>query len=138
MRLLTSIMNAVRSFNEGNGAAATPAVTNPQKLALGQAVIVVLIVLGFNLDSDTQQVLLGLSAALGASLPLSDAVVRHGRATNAPTLLRAQQDEAEQAPGADPIPAIPRRGLTEAQRQELLDLRAQLLAAQRTAERERP
>jgi hypothetical protein len=141
MKLLVNIMNAVRSFNEGDGAAATPAVTNPQKLALGQAVIIVLIVLGFDLDSDTQQLLIGLSAALGAALPLSDAVVRNGRARGAESLVLAQQQEAKHRAAAeldaDGLPTIPREGLTSVQRQELLDLRAQLLAAQRTAERDR-
>jgi hypothetical protein len=127
MRLLGNILAAVKAFSAGDGASATPAVTNPQKLALGQAVIVVLIVLGFNLDDETQKTLLTLSAALGAALPISDAVVRHGRSSNAPAVVAAQATEAAQKEVAA-TPTAAAQGITREQWQALLERRIALAA----------
>jgi hypothetical protein len=68
-------------------------------------VIVVLIVLGFDLDAQTQQLLLGLSAALGAALPISDAVVRHGRASNIDKIAAVKAGEVAQDATTPPPPA---------------------------------
>jgi Na+/glutamate symporter len=76
-------------MTEGGAPFATPKVTRPQQFALGQAAIVVLIVLGFDLDDTTQQLLIGLSAVLGAALPASDAAIRRARAQNAPQIAAA-------------------------------------------------
>jgi hypothetical protein len=93
----------------------TPDVTKVQQFALGQAVVVVLIVLGVNLDDSTQQLLLGLSAAL----PLSDAVVRRSRSANVDKLAQVQQ-EGDDDSGT---------GLTDAEREQVLAGLARLSAA---------
>ncbi|HEV7495269.1 hypothetical protein [Baekduia sp.] len=92
MALLTSLRKAWDAVFNGSTGFKTPDVPRAQQLALGQAIIVVLIVLGFDLSDGTQQTLLGLSAAIGAALPVSDAVVRHGRANNVQELAAVQAE----------------------------------------------
>jgi hypothetical protein len=109
---------------------AMPAVTNVQALALGQAVIVVLIVLGVDLDAGTQQLLLALSAAIGAGLPLSDAVIRQGRSKNAAEVAKAKATVAaatSSTPGeGDAAPEADDLGLDETARAALLTRLMQL------------
>jgi hypothetical protein len=122
MILLRRLSSAWRAITQGDTGFATPDVTRTQQFALGQAVIVVLIVLGFDLDEQTQQMLIALSASLGAALPLSDAVVRHGRANNIDKIARvkgaAPADDAapataEAAPGALALSDDERREIRE-------------------------
>jgi hypothetical protein len=120
MGLLSRFAAAWSSITQGQSGFATPDVTRAQKVALGQAVVTVLVVLGFDLDASTQQLLIGLSAALAATLPISDAVVRHGRAANAESIAKAR-DEQGDAPVPDQL------GLGDADRAAVL---ADLLALQ--------
>jgi multidrug resistance efflux pump len=96
--LFQRLISALSSLNQGGAPFATPKVTRPQQFALGQAAIVVLVVLGFNLDATTQQALIGLSAVIGAALPASDAAIRRARAQYAPQI--AEASEATASSGA--------------------------------------
>jgi hypothetical protein len=72
---------------------ATPRVTLPQKLALGQAVVAVLIVLGFSPDTETQQLIIGLSALVAAALSGSDAAIRRNRSEFAERIAAASSQQ---------------------------------------------
>lgn len=88
------------SDEDPDKAFATPRVTLPQQLALGQAVVAVLIVLGFDLDADTQQLIIGLSALLAAALPASDAAIRRKRSEYADRIATANTQMASAPPAA--------------------------------------
>jgi hypothetical protein len=117
--LLSSLASAWRSFFQGASGHQTPDVTRAQQLAIGQAVLAVLAVFGFDLDEDSRQLVLGLAAVLAAALPISDAVVRQARAKNAVDIQVARNDAA-----ADEAAAV--RAIAPEQRARLLALRARL------------
>jgi hypothetical protein len=118
-RLLSSLASAWRSFFQGASGHQTPDVTRAQQLAIGQAVLAVLVVFGFDVDEDARQLVLGLAAVLAATLPISDAVVRQARAKNATNIQAARKDAA-----ADDAAAAP--AIAPEQRARLLALRARL------------
>jgi hypothetical protein len=118
-RLFSSLARAWRSFFQGASGHQTPDVTRAQQLAIGQAVLAVLVVFGFDVDEDARQLVLGLAAVLAAALPISDAVVRQARAKNATNIQAARESAA--ADGAAAVPAI-----APEQRARLLALRARL------------
>jgi hypothetical protein len=101
----------IGKFLSGDQALTTPDVTKVQALAIGQAAIAVLVVLGFNLDDDVKNAIITLSIALAAALPVSDAVVRQARAKNARGIAEARLLSKRQSKrgrislGADPPPA---------------------------------
>jgi hypothetical protein len=95
----------------------TPDVTRTTVIALGQAIVAVLVVFGFDVDDDTQQLILALSGALAVVLPLSDAVIRSGRARNADKIAVAQAEAAKADDGL---------ALTAEERQRLWELRRRL------------
>ncbi|WCB93183.1 hypothetical protein DSM104299_01889 [Baekduia alba] len=108
MILLTRFFAALRALlpksdDSPDQTFATPKVTLPQKLALGQAVVAVLIVLGFDLDPDTQQLIIGLSALLAAALPASDAAIRRGRAEHSDKIAAATEKLATVPTTASPL-----------------------------------
>jgi hypothetical protein len=98
--LFQRLTSALSSLNQGGAPFATPKVTRPQQIAIGQAAIVVLVVLGFNLDATTQQALIGLSAVIGAALPASDAAIRRARAQYAPRIAQASEATASSGSAA--------------------------------------
>jgi hypothetical protein len=120
--LLSRFAAAWKAIMQGDKGLTTPDVTRTQQFALGQAVVVVLIVLGFDLDSDTEQLLIGLSATLAAALPVSDAAVRRGRSANAEKVAAAQTKLAQ----ADGAAADAPTALSDAERQKVLDRLLQL------------
>jgi hypothetical protein len=67
------------AFLDGSDSLKSPDVTKVQALAIAQAFIAVLIVLGVDLDDNVQQAIIALSVVLGAALPLSDAAIRRHR-----------------------------------------------------------
>jgi hypothetical protein len=75
--------NLISQFLTGPQDSATPDLTKAQALAVAQAAIALLIVLGFDLPGDVKDAIVTLSVVLAASLPVSDAVVRQARAKNA-------------------------------------------------------
>ncbi len=119
MSLLGRIAAALRVSPQGPETFGTPSVTRGQQLAVGQAVVAVLVVLGADLDSDTQQLLIGLSAALAAVIPISDTAIRRNRARYAEQIQAAQQRQ-ESATGSDELAPSP------AQRRRLAVLQARL------------
>ncbi len=121
MTLLSRFAAAWKAIMQGDTGLATPDVTRTQQFALGQAVVVVLIVLGFDLDSDTEQLLIGLSATLAAALPVSDAAVRRGRAANAEKVAAAQTKMTQADGAAASAPNGPPATLSDAERQKVLD-----------------
>jgi hypothetical protein len=96
MTLLQRFATAFRGLTQGDTGFETPDITRAQQLALGQAVIAVLVVFGFDVDENTRDLILILAAAIGSALPIADAVVRQGRAKNLDAIQRAQKDAGEQ------------------------------------------
>jgi hypothetical protein len=111
------LLSALRSFLPGATGYATPDVTRAQQLALGQAIVAILVVFGFDVDEDARQLILALSATLAAALPISDAVVRQARAKNVEQIEKARQEHELRT--AQPE-------LTAAERNRLLGLRRAL------------
>jgi hypothetical protein len=67
------------AFLDGSDRLTSPDVTKVQALAIAQAFIAVLVVLGVDLEDNVQQAIIALSVVLGAALPLSDAAIRRHR-----------------------------------------------------------
>lgn len=66
----------------------TPDVTTGQIIALVQAVLGLVVAFGAPLSSDQSEAIIQVVTALAVALPLSDAVIRNGRARNAGELER--------------------------------------------------
>jgi hypothetical protein len=92
--LLARVAAGFRALTYGDTGYKTPDVTRVQVLAIGQAVIAVLVVFGFDVDDDTRDLILFLAASLGAALPIADAVVRQGRAKSIGAIEQAQEKAA--------------------------------------------
>lgn len=138
--ILARIKGAWTAFSQGSDAFATPAVTNVQLVSIGQFVVVVAILLGVDLDSETQQLVAGLSALAVAVLPASDAAIRRARTKNAAGLAAAKAgaagtasdgasasatpgangDEAEPAPAPQPAAPAP-SPISDAERELLVE-----------------
>jgi hypothetical protein len=97
------LTDRVGRFLEGEGGLATPDVTKVQALAIAQAFIAVLVVLGVDLDDELKQTIIGLSVVLGAVLPLSDAAVRRRRAENADKIATARKALPASGAAAPPV-----------------------------------
>ena len=82
----------VQRLLDGSDRLSTPDVTRIQALALGQAFIAVLVVLGIDVAEDVEQTIIALSIVLGAVLPISDAAVRRSRAGNATAIAAARRE----------------------------------------------
>ncbi len=100
---------------------ATPAVTVPQKLALGQAVIAVLIVLGFTPDTETQQLIIGLSALLAAALSASDAAIRRKRSEFAESIATATRQRQASPIGEKKAPDAGALTISDDERAAIVD-----------------
>lgn len=122
MSLFTRFAEAYKRFTNGAEGAETPDVTRMQQIALGQAVVAVLIVFGFDVSADMEQLILLIAAALGLALPASDAVIRQGRAKAMPEIKQAQAEAAGRA-------AAPTLSVEE--RQRLIELHQRLAALHR-------
>lgn len=120
MNPVSSLADAYKSFTKGGKGFSTPPVTPIQQVALGQAIVAVLIAFGLDVGDDMQQLILLLAAALGIGLPASDAVIRQGRAKEV-TQLSAVQKAAERQRAA------PQLSLAERQRLILLRDRVEAL-----------
>jgi hypothetical protein len=94
----TNPFESLSRFLDGASGFNTPDVTKAQALAIGQAAIAVLIVFGFNPSNDVKNVIGGLAIALAVVLPTSDAVIRHGRASNITEIAAAQTNEDPKEP----------------------------------------
>lgn len=99
------IKDSWKAFASGPEAFATPAVTNLQAVSFAQLVVVIGILLGFDLDSETQQLVAGLSALAAAVLPASDTLIRRARINNVTALSTAKQGTAAQASPNTEAPA---------------------------------
>jgi hypothetical protein len=75
---------------QGEEGFATPDISRAQALAVGQAAVALLVVLGFNVPDDVQTAIIALAAVLGVTLPASDAVLRQSRAKNAVKIAEAR------------------------------------------------
>jgi hypothetical protein len=84
------VTDSVGQALHGPDEMATPDVTKAQAAAIAQAAVAVLVVFGFNVGDDVQKVILSVSTALAAALPLSDAIVRQARAKNAVAITNAK------------------------------------------------
>jgi len=98
------LLDSARRFFSGGGGFQTPDVTRTQQLALGQAILAVLVAFGFDLSSDDRQLIIGLATALAAVLPLSDALVRRARAQNAVDIAEARERVGAGAGAVDAKP----------------------------------
>lgn len=94
----TWLSTKLSAFLDGSDSMKSPDVTKVQALALAQAFIAILVVLGVNLDDNVQQAIIALSVVLGAVLPLSDAAIRRKRIENADVLADARAKVRAQAP----------------------------------------
>jgi hypothetical protein len=112
----TWLTEKLSSFMNGSDAMTTPDVTKVQALAIAQAFIAVLVVLGIDLDQNVQQAIIALSVVLGAVLPLSDAAIRRRRTEYADKIVDARQTLAgTQAAGANTADDAGRRALERAE-----------------------
>jgi hypothetical protein len=118
-------------FLQGSRDFSTPDVTKVQALALAQAFIAVLIVLGVDLDDDLKQTIIALAAVIGAVLPISDVAIRRSRAQHAASIASAQQTASAQAATHELASVQDREALANA---ELELQRARLAAAKALAE----
>lgn len=113
MNPVTRVTGAYQAFTKGGKGFSTPPVTPIQQVALGQAIVAVLIAFGFDVGEDMQQLILLLAAALGIGLPASDAVIRQGRAKGVAELSAVQEATERQQ-------AAPQVSLAERERLILL------------------
>lgn len=111
MNPLQSISAGFSRLLQGSTGFATPDVSKTQVIALGQAIIAVLVVFGFDLDDATQQLIIALSGVLAVTLPISDAVLRSGRAKNLPQIQEAQQTAKAEQDGPPQLTYEERRAL---------------------------
>jgi hypothetical protein len=100
----TKSSGVLSQFLQGDTGYATPDVSRVQALAIGQAVVALAVVLGFDLSDDVQTAIIVLASVLGLALPASDAAVRRARAQNINDIAAAKQLErvaAVEATGPD-------------------------------------
>jgi hypothetical protein len=119
----------IAKFLSGGQELTTPDVTKAQALAIAQAAIAVVVVLGFDLADDVKNAIITLSVALAAALPVSDAVVRQARARNARGITEARllARRRRARPGALAPGLTPSR-ITPEQHAHLNELRKRLAA----------
>jgi hypothetical protein len=111
MGLFSRLSAGYKRLVSGAESFETPDVTRVQQIALGQAIVAVLAVFGFDLDADTTTLVLALAGAIGVALPVSDAAIRRARAASAPEIQQARA--AQPAGEASPADLAARRRLIE-------------------------
>src|SRR5689334_21597653 len=71
-----------------------PDFTTAQTVAIGQFLVAVAVLFGFNLDDNAQKIIGAISAALAISLPASDAAIRRKRIEHFGEIHAARQAQA--------------------------------------------